>query len=353
MLSVMSALRSYFARRPDPYAGGDLDNAQRIGAVLFGLQAILIAALTPLSPPTHVFGRAGWVLMAALVGAGAVVALGMHRRRFTSWNALLAGSYGAVAALEVMQWLAGGLDAPYERVILLPVFFVAAIHPPRKIAAFLGFVALALIVPFVYAGWDPQAAGASAASMVILAGLSLGVNVPMSAIRAQRLAHARDEAEAREEARVDALTGLHNRRAFDEALNDEVKLARRLGIPLTVAMLDIVNFKEINDRWSPAEGDRCLREVAQALAGSIRDPDQVFRWGGDEFSLILTGTVADATDSLRERLSLVVSSACSRPDREPIEIRFAVADLQDAQTPEEIVEMAGLAMTAAKMGRLA
>jgi diguanylate cyclase (GGDEF)-like protein len=173
----------------------------------------------------------------------------------------------------------------------------------------------------------------------------------MSAIRAQRLAHARDEAEAREEARVDALTGLHNRRAFDEALNDEVKLARRVGIPLSVAMIDIVNFKQINDRWSPAEGDRCLCEVGEALSASLRDPDQVFRWGGDEFALILTGTAAKDTEPLRDRLALLISSVCNRPDDEPIAIRFAVAQVQDGETPAEVVEMAGLALTAAKMER--
>jgi diguanylate cyclase (GGDEF)-like protein len=345
----MSALRSYFAKRPDPYAGGDLDNAQRIGFVLFGLEALLILALLPLSPPTHAIGEAGWIVTAVIVAVGIVISAGMRRRRFPSWTALLALSYGGVAALEMMQWLGGGVEAPYERAILLPVFFVAAIQPPRRIAGFLGFVALALVTPFLYDGWHAQAAGASAASMVILTGLSLGVNVPMSAIRAQRLAHAQDEAAAREEARVDALTGLHNRRAFDEALNDEAKLARRLQIPLTVAMVDIVDFKEINDHWSPAEGDRCLRAVAQALDSSLRDPDQVFRWGGDEFALILTGTAAEDTQPMADRLSVIVSSACARPDHDPIQIRFAVAQLQENEEPHEVVEMAGLAMTAAKM----
>jgi diguanylate cyclase (GGDEF)-like protein len=353
MVNLVSILRSYFARMPDPYAGGDLDNAQRIGSVFFGLQVLLILVLFPLSPPTHAIGSAGWLVALAIEAGGAFVTLGMHRRRFASWSMLLALCYGAVAAMEAMQWLGGGIGAPYERAILLPVFFVAAIHPPRQIAMFLGFVALALVVPFTYDGWDAQAAGASLASLVIYMGMSLGVNVPMSAIRAQRLAHARDEAEARAEARLDALTGLRNRRGFNEVLGDEVKLARRLGVPLTVAMIDIVNFKEINDRWSPAEGDRCLCEVAEALASSLRDPDQVFRWGGDEFALILTGTAAEDTGALRDRLALLISSACARPDDEPIEIRFAVAQAQGDETPEEVVEMAGLAMTAAKMDRTA
>ncbi len=137
IVNLVSALRSYFARTPDPYAGGDLDNAQRIGSVLFGLQVLLALVLLPLSPPTHAVGNLGWVVAAVVVGAGVVVTYGMHRRRLANWTVLLLASYGAVAALEVMQWLGGGIDAPYERAILLPVFFVAAIQPPRRIAGLL------------------------------------------------------------------------------------------------------------------------------------------------------------------------------------------------------------------------
>jgi diguanylate cyclase (GGDEF)-like protein len=249
-----------------------------------------------------------------------------------------------------MQWLAGGVEAPYERALLLPVFFVAAIQPPRRIAGFLGFLALALLVPFLYDGWDPQAAGASAATLVILSGLSVGVSVPMSAIRAQRLAHARDEAEAREEARVDKLTGLQNRRGFDEALGREAKRADRIQVPLSLAMVDIVDFKGINDRWSPAEGDRCLREVALSLNSSLRESDQCFRWGGDEFAVLFTATAAEDTRPLADRIRARVASECKRPDGEPIQIRFAVAEMEPGENPEALVELAGLALTGAKMG---
>jgi len=97
-LSFISAVSGYFARREDPYAGGDLDNAQRIGYLLFGLQALLMAVLWPLSPPTHHLGAGGWLLAAALVGMGFAVAYQMRRRRFPSWITLLWLSYGAVAA---------------------------------------------------------------------------------------------------------------------------------------------------------------------------------------------------------------------------------------------------------------
>jgi diguanylate cyclase (GGDEF)-like protein len=346
----MSVIRTYFARRPDPYAGGDLENAQHLGAVLFSLEVALIVLLSPVSPPTHAVGGIGWLVAAALVLGGAAVVYGLRRRSFRSWADLLAVSYGAVAALAIAQWLGGGVETPYDRALLIPVMFVAAIQPPRLIFAFLGFVGLAMLAPFLYDGGHAQAAGASAATLVIFSGLSVGLNVMMSGIRAQRLAHAHDEAEARAEARIDSLTGLRNRRAFDEALTEDVKLARRLDVPLTLAMIDIVNFKLINDRWSPVEGDRCLREVAAALRSAVRDPDHLFRWGGDEFVLILTGTNLEGAEALAERLAAHVTSSCCRPDEEPIEIRFAAASLGEEETAEELVEMAGLGMTAAKAG---
>jgi diguanylate cyclase (GGDEF)-like protein len=346
----MPAVRDYFARRPDPYAGGDLENAQRLGGVLFALQVALIAVLLPLSPPTHAFGALGWVAAAAVELAGAAVVFRMHLRRFRNWSELLAASYAAVAALGIIEWLAGGVDTPYDRAILIPVLFVAAIQPPRRIAAFLGFVGLAMVAPFIYDGWDQQAAGASATSLVIFSGLSVGLNLMMSGIRAQRLAHARDEAEAREEARLDSLTGLPNRRAFDELLVTEVARARRLDLPLSLMMIDLMDFKAVNDGWGYAEGDRCLKEVAEALRRTVRQPDFCFRWGGDEFALILGGATADETWTIEERLEAELSSACARPDGDPIRVRFATAELADALSPRELTEMAGMAMTGAKHG---
>ena len=75
MVNRMSMLRSYFARTSDPYAGGDLDNGQRIASVFFGLQVVLILVLFPLSPPTHAIGRAGWLVALGVVGAGVFVTL--------------------------------------------------------------------------------------------------------------------------------------------------------------------------------------------------------------------------------------------------------------------------------------
>ncbi len=342
-------LRGFFARREDPYAGGDLDNAQRISSVLWGILVLLTVGLLPASSPVDPSKGLGWTIAIALIALGAVLVLQNARRRISSWARLLASGYGIVAGIAVMQWVCGGVGAPYERLYLLPVVFVAATQPPRQTATFLGVVLLALLTPLVYDHWSADYLGGSLASFVIWCGLGVGGNLLMSGVRAQRVRHTAEEAEAREEARIDSLTGLHNRRAFDELLIAEVARARRLHLPLSVAMVDIENFKEINDRWSYAEGDRCLREVARRLRDNLRQPDFCFRWGGDEFALILTGTPVDETSPIAERLRFEVGAHCKRPDESPIQVRFAAAELRDGISAPELTEEAGLALTAAKL----
>jgi diguanylate cyclase (GGDEF)-like protein len=349
MKSRHATVRSFLAVREDPYAGADMANAQRLGSLLWGLFTVLIVVLWASSPPNEAIGAAGWIVAAAIAAGGATVVWGLRTGRLiNTWERMLAIAYAATASIAVLQWLAGGIGSPYERVNLLPVLFVAMLHPPRRIIVFMGFVALVLAAPLVYDGWDPEYAGASFASFVIWLALAMLGNVLMSGVRAQRLALVAEEKRAREEARIDKLTGVRNRRAFDEALEAEVERARRQESRLTVAMIDIHSFKLINDRFGHAEGDRCLREVAQAIAGAVRQPDLCFRWGGDEFALILTGTSAADAAPLAARLKGEVYGRCRRPDEEPMEITFAVAELGESMPASELGEMAGLALTAAK-----
>jgi diguanylate cyclase (GGDEF)-like protein len=348
-MTRMRRLTGFFARREDPYAGGDLDNAQRISAVLWGVLVVLSVGLLPAAPPVEPTKASGWAITCILIALGVVLVVQNRRRRIGSWSLLLGTGYAIVIGIALMQWVTGGIGEPYERLLLLPVVFTAATQPPRQTAAFLGFVLLALMAPLLYDHWDTDTFGASLATFVIWCGLGIGGNLLMSGVRAQRLAHAEEEAEAREEARIDSLTGLHNRRAFDEMLIAEVARARRLKLPLSLAMVDIENFKEINDTWSYAEGDRCLGEVAATLRENLRQPDFCFRWGGDEFALILSGTPADETSPIAERLEAEVARGSRRPDESPVRIRFAVAELRDGISPGELTEMVGLALTAAKL----
>jgi diguanylate cyclase (GGDEF)-like protein len=341
-------IRQYFATGRDPYAGGDLINARRLGATLWVVTLTLTAALSIFSPPTAELGETGWLVAAAFAGGATIALVALWRRQLlASWRILLIASTLPVAWIAVMQWLAGGLEPSYDGLLLLPVVYVAAVHPPSRIAAFLALVLIVRAAPLAYDHWDADAAGHALAEGVIWSTLAFVINALMTGVRAQRLTHARDQAAARKEARIDSLTGLQNRRAFEEMLEVEVERAAGFDLPLSVAMIDIEEFKEINDLWGYREGDQALRSLAETLRSSVRPPDLCFRWGGDEFAVIMEAH-ADGAESLGRRIAAKVDRSCRRPDDERLRIRFAVAELRVGMDANELVEMAGLALLAAK-----
>jgi diguanylate cyclase (GGDEF)-like protein len=87
---------------------------------------------------------------------------------------------------------------------------------------------------------------------------------------------------------TDSLTGCRNRRFFDEVIGRELQRHRRYGIPMSVLFVDVDRFKAVNDTLGHDVGDRVLREVASFLLSNIREADYVFRWGGDEFLILLS-----------------------------------------------------------------
>ena len=106
-----------------------------------------------------------------------------------------------------------------------------------------------------------------------------------------RSANARLEAaqgELRQLVVTDALTGCRNRRFFDEIIAHELNLHRRYGTPMSLLFVDVDHFKTINDTLGHPAGDHVLKEVAAFLVRKTRDADYVFRWGGDEFLLLLS-----------------------------------------------------------------
>jgi diguanylate cyclase (GGDEF)-like protein len=102
--------------------------------------------------------------------------------------------------------------------------------------------------------------------------------------------------------RVDALTGIGNRRAFDEQLERELKRAERTGAPVALAILDLDHFKRFNDGHGHPAGDALLREVAGAWTGCLRATDSLARYGGEEFVLIAPGCTDGQALALVERL---------------------------------------------------
>ena len=111
----------------------------------------------------------------------------------------------------------------------------------------------------------------------------------------------------KEQTLVDGLTGLPNRRRFDEQLKAEWNRAQRHGKPLSILMIDIDFFKKYNDTYGHLGGDDCLRSVAQALLGQAkRGTDLMARWGGEEFSCLLPETTADQAAAIAEGMRKAV-----------------------------------------------
>ena len=111
----------------------------------------------------------------------------------------------------------------------------------------------------------------------------------------------RAEAETRLQARTDDLTELPNRRALDEEIAHALASARRSGRPFAIVMVDVDRFKFINDTHGHAVGDATLAAFSARLAGALREPDRAYRYGGEEFCLLLAETDATGARTLAER----------------------------------------------------
>ena len=112
-------------------------------------------------------------------------------------------------------------------------------------------------------------------------------------------------------ARSDGLTGLLNRRAFEEAIEDECARVRRSRQPLSLVCIDVDNFKQVNDRDGHERGDQLLRQLAAAIGNAARARvDRGFRVGGDEFALLLPGSTAAQSEAVVTR----IREHCARTD---------------------------------------
>lgn len=123
------------------------------------------------------------------------------------------------------------------------------------------------------------------------------------ALRLEEMSQALAEAAAfwAERARHDSLTGLLTRTAWEEASAREVERALRFGHSVAVCLVDVDEFKSVNDRAGHLAGDRCLEEIARALLGACRTIDSVGRFGGDELVVLLPETTLDGALALAER----------------------------------------------------
>ncbi|MDQ6816230.1 MAG: sensor domain-containing diguanylate cyclase [Actinomycetota bacterium] len=141
-------------------------------------------------------------------------------------------------------------------------------------------------------------------------------------------------------ARTDPLTGLANRRAWEEELQREIARARRSQHRLAVVMLDLDHFKEFNDKHGHQAGDELLREAAANWRMALRISDVVARYGGDEFGLLLPDCPAYYAEGVLERIRAVTPGGCG--------CSAGIAYWDGAETAEAMVARADAALYAAK-----
>lgn len=152
-------------------------------------------------------------------------------------------------------------------------------------------------------------------------------------------------------AMVDGLTSLMNRRAFVAALEREIAACSRYGHELSLIVLDVDHFKQINDRFGHKTGDTVLAELGRHLAAFVRASDIAARWGGEEFVIGLTCTGAHGAAQFAERLrksieALSISDACGAPV--PVTASIGVACFRTGESVDALVDRADKAMYVAK-----
>ncbi|MGI5308447.1 ligand-binding sensor domain-containing diguanylate cyclase [Rheinheimera sp. WS51] len=169
--------------------------------------------------------------------------------------------------------------------------------------------------------------------------------------RSELLIQLKHQAESFEiQARLDVLTNLANRRAFDEALAQECARAKRTGQPLSMVLLDIDYFKLVNDQYSHSVGDQVLVLVAAEINQYCREEDTVARWGGEEFAILLPQTKLTDAVVLCERIRLAIMQIdCSDiAENLQVTISLGVAEYIQNQPYDKLLSRCDTALYKAK-----
>jgi diguanylate cyclase (GGDEF)-like protein len=245
--------------------------------------------------------------------------------------------------IAVSTWVARSPTDGTELLMIWPVLFASYFFGSRD-----GWLNVAAVV----VSYTPTAmvvlGSEGITPAVYMAGTTALAMFIVSALRRQ-IAHLIEA--LRREARTDGLTGLLNRRAWDEAFHREVARRERQGGSLSLLMIDIDHFKRINDTLGHSAGDAALRKVAALLRSQVRAMDVLGRVGGEEFAIVLTNCGADlALDRAEQIRALIEDAARYWPEAElAVTVSIGAAAIpEQAADAGQLMNLADDALYAAK-----
>ena len=328
----------------------DIGLARRAGTALWALAAAYTAVVLATRATVPAIG---WLVGAAAtsVALAARVRVAGDRPPAISGRDLLVTTCAGIALIALAQWLGDGEPALVHGLLLAAVF-ASATQPPRRAALVLVAVGALALAPLLYDSTSGERPLAIAALVLLWWGLAVLAMLWTARTRALRHQLQRERQRAHELAREDALTGLGNRRALEEALAHEAARAARTDEAVGVLLVDVDRFKSINDVHGHAAGDACLRAVAEALLGAVRAADSCFRWGGDEFVVLLPATDLAATREAAARAAAAVADRRA-PDGAPMSASIGCAELRGDMTVDQVFAAADADLLAAKAARRA
>jgi diguanylate cyclase (GGDEF)-like protein len=307
------------------------------GSVASGLLTT-VAILLPGADTTHT--AAVVALAGAAIAAGLVVLVVAHAAVYTAIDAL------AVPLIALGVYLTGGATSPLLPLIFFAVAIAAYFFTPRRALVTLATAIFVCATPLLYTAGSPGLQYVERFVALVTTALTLAALV---AYNKRALAAAR--AEAQELAERDPLTGLANRRQFHARLDAAAAAAQHTDTVAALAIIDLDNFKRVNDCYGHSTGDRLLRAIAAALRVTVRPGDCIARIGGDEFALVLSATAPLESRRLGLRCVEAIERAAAETGCDDCEVSATVGVAllgQHAHDANDLIQVADRALMNAK-----